>query len=912
MRSPRVAIVWALALLLVLALVPGAGAEDAAGASRPALPAGWSVETGPAGPVLVYALAAPLPLRDARPEFRAGDVLLGYPLQRAGRLELAITPAAAAALTAPSVWLSGQRLDGPTPVVPITREPAVAEPLAGRVLSGKDDPGTPGPYAFKRYSYRLPRLNAGFPVGVEVLAEVVAPVGAPTPQPLVLFLHGRHSTCYTTGPDAFVTGDWPCPAGMLPIPSHRGYRYVAELLASQGYLTVSISANGINGQDGWAADGGAAARSALIRHHLSLWVDWNASGGDPWGGIFQDAVDLDNVILVGHSRGGEGVERAAVDYDPGTDGYTIVGLVPIGPTSFGRQVGAGVATAVILPYCDGDVVDLQGQAYIDDSRDLTADKALRSAVLAIGTNHNFYNTEWTPGLAAAPADDDWLWAGPADEPTCGPDGPGRLTPQEQQAVGATYIAALVRVAVKHNATAASLLDGSKARAASTGRARVLTHALGGRRSLLYRPRFSDLITTAGLSTRVCRGYMIVGGWGGTQSECAPITFDRLPHWLPMMGAESAPAPLALDLQWTRTGGTARLLLPTPKDLSQATHLDLRLAVDVAYASVLLGVRLVDRRGAVIDLPAAYWVPSLPGTAAPLGKIWAQTLRFDLTQARIAFDLSAITAVELVSRSNRGHAWLLDIHARRPGAVPTDPVALPQVSVVTTEVLEGGPGTRTEYLPLDIRGTITKPAALWVSLFGPNGQESFRLDLPAGTTTAGIPITVEGNDTFDPGVREYTALLKAISEVTTGEYTGALRIIDDEPAPTLTFVATRGRVAEGGTLRFTATLSFPVTADLWYSLTLGEVAGRPALYTDDVTEQFLLQWMGWIPDPPQPLWQSMWPSIYLPAGATTATFDIPTVADGIVEGREYVTVTLSGWDDPLVPVPITETGIVRDP
>ena len=438
--------------------------------------------------MLVYTPDEALPLRDARPEFRDGDALLGYPAQRDGRLELALTPAALAALGSPSAWLSGQRLDGPTPVEPIVREPVATDPLPTRALTGKDDPGTPGPYATTTMSYELEGLVVDeFPAPLEVLAEVVAPVGAPTPMPLVLFLHGRHSTCYGLDPEPFVTGDWPCPDGTLPIPSHQGYRYVAELLASQGYLTVSISANGVNGQDGWVADGGAAARSALIHHHLGLWADWNTAGGDPWGGIFQGAVDLDHVVLVGHSRGGEGVERAAVDASP-ADGYTIVGLVPIGPTSFGRQVGAGIATAVILPYCDGDVVDLQGQSYIDQSRDLTRDRALRSAVMVIGTNHNFYNTEWTPGLAQAPADDDWLWAGPADEPTCGPEGAGRLTPEEQQAVGATYIAALVQVAVERDAAAASLLDGSKVRAASAGRARVLTHALGGRRSLVYKPR----------------------------------------------------------------------------------------------------------------------------------------------------------------------------------------------------------------------------------------------------------------------------------------------------------------------------------------------------------------------------------------------------------------------------------------
>ena len=36
-------------------------------------------------------------------------------------------------------------------------------------------------------------------------------------------------------------------------------------------------------------------------------------GGDPWGGRFQGRVDLDEVVLVGHSRGGEGVERATID-----------------------------------------------------------------------------------------------------------------------------------------------------------------------------------------------------------------------------------------------------------------------------------------------------------------------------------------------------------------------------------------------------------------------------------------------------------------------------------------------------------------------------------------------------------------------------------------------------------------------
>jgi pimeloyl-ACP methyl ester carboxylesterase len=110
---------------------------------------------------------------------------------------------------------------------------------------------------------------------------------------------------------------------------------------------------------------------------------------------------MSTVVLVGHSRGGEGVERAAIDSRP-DDPWRIQGLVLIGPTAFGRQVAAGVHTTVLLPFCDGDVSDLQGQQYVDIGRDLTRDPALRSSVMAMGTNHNFYNTEWTPASRSLP------------------------------------------------------------------------------------------------------------------------------------------------------------------------------------------------------------------------------------------------------------------------------------------------------------------------------------------------------------------------------------------------------------------------------------------------------------------------------------------------------------------------------
>jgi len=230
MRTPQALAVRLLLFLVVFALMPAVDAQDRAGASGPDLGPGWSLEHEPTGPVLVYTPADPVPLRDARPQFRDGNRLLGYPLERDGRLELALTPVAAAALQSPSAWLSGRRLDGPTPATPIYQEPSVTEPPTARVLTGKDDPGEPGPYATEDFSYELPSLAIdGFPVPVEVIGEVIAPVGAPGLRPLVLFLHGRHDTCYLPEPDSTVVQGGNCPEGMLPIPSYQGYRYVAGL-----------------------------------------------------------------------------------------------------------------------------------------------------------------------------------------------------------------------------------------------------------------------------------------------------------------------------------------------------------------------------------------------------------------------------------------------------------------------------------------------------------------------------------------------------------------------------------------------------------------------------------------------------------------------------------------------------------
>ena len=347
-----------------------------------------------------------------------------YHGHRAGRLMRAL-------LVVTMLWLAGCASDPapqPTPAAPM---PAVDLRASG-----------PESFASQTWSNAVDVAmgNTGvYPV--ELRGTMHVPDGE-GPWPVLVFMHGRHSTCrYADMTEFFAPGVCPdAPPAMAPVRNAHGYDYLGAFLASHGFVVVSVNANNVNDNDlTWSVvgdDSGATARGQIIGRVLrDLSTAHGGADVADWPDL-SGRLDLQRVGLMGHSRGGEGVVAATHliatgDVDPGA--ARVRAVFSLAPTDFARWSIRDVAFATLLPYCDGDVTNLQGAWMFDDNRFGTHDGFWQYTVT--GANHNFYNTVWT--------NDDF---GNRGDPWCDRDeaGGGRLAPEAQQANGVEVMATWFR------------------------------------------------------------------------------------------------------------------------------------------------------------------------------------------------------------------------------------------------------------------------------------------------------------------------------------------------------------------------------------------------------------------------------------------------------------------------------------
>ncbi len=214
---------------------------------------------------------------------------------------------------------------------------------------------------------------------VPLNARVWYPEG-PGPFPLVLVVHGNHN------PEDF---------------SDPGYGYLGEQLASRGFILASIDENFINGLSG-ENDG----RAWLLLKHLQEWKRWNDSTGSP---LFHK-VDMDNIALMGHSRGGEAAPLAAtfnkMPFYPDDAkqklgfNFKIKSVVSIAPVD-GQYKPAGQFTPlenvnylVIHGSHDGDVSTFTGLRQFERLRFTDGQPHFKAAFYMYRANHGQWNTVW--------------------------------------------------------------------------------------------------------------------------------------------------------------------------------------------------------------------------------------------------------------------------------------------------------------------------------------------------------------------------------------------------------------------------------------------------------------------------------------------------------------------------------------
>jgi hypothetical protein len=758
-----------------------AGAEVAAGSN-------WSVERAPGGYQVTVELDRPLPIRGDAPTIVVDGEPIGLATESGdGRSLTVVTadPAVAAADTVVAGWSSEAPAATPSPDADAAAGAAAAVP-DGAIAEIAADPLEAGPYDWTESIYAFGDQAVPLAAIGGIRGELEGKLYVPTTggaRPTVILLHGRHGSCY--GPGEANPNRWPCapspdasPA-RLSVPSYLGYDGTARALASHGYAVVSISANAVNANDNQlAADQGAQARGRLLLDTLTM-LDGATKGRrvayfDAWtarevtlnqalaagsaalaaradafpGGVdaldtvraadLRGRFDLSHIGMMGHSRGGEGVTSATVLNQALPNPWAIESILPLAPVDFGRMTVPDVPMNVILPYCDGDVSNQQGQHMLDDSRYAFDDDVLRSGVWVMGANHNFFNTVWTPGLFSSSVSDDWGSAARRVEPICGTD-PSvaetsiRLTPAEQYDVGTAYMSAWFRLTMGGEEQFLPLFDGSGAVPSSLGGAdvrSVSTAPSSSRSTLASFESPSPAVTTVGAASAVVCASLSGRTVPQVLPPCASVPSAVAPHWTPASNGGNVPATPLTRLSWTAPGDGLTVAVPAgQRNASGFDRLSVKLAADetVGVATDLV-LSVTDGGGATWSAPVSelnpYALVRLPtsdtdAAASTLKKIVLQQADVPVaTLAAAGLDVADVASVRLTGApgSGAGAAYVSDLAFETSAVGTAQARTWRTIDVFAPNTDEGdGPGTTEVAVYLD-RPSAT-PVTGYVSVLG---------------------------------------------------------------------------------------------------------------------------------------------------------------------------------------------------
>lgn len=306
--------------------------------------------------------------------------------------------------------------------------------LKGKIINALANPALPGQFTFSQVVYAAPGLNYS---GNPALAQYIT-FQTPTPSYQTRTIDISDFANLPTSPtwpfnaaNVPINGLLRVPQGNGPFPlclivhgnhspqenSTPGYIYLLELLASHGIIAGSVDCNFLNGFNFGENDG----RAIVHLEHIKQFKIWNQQSGHPLFG----KVDLSNVMIAGHSRGGEAVGHASyfntlnsVVPDPGDPAVPIDGSRGLGPYHFNLKALVAIAPTenqyqpvdgrvmikdnyiILHGSRDGDVSDFQGYQTYDRAQPLNLAnptqeaEGFKSLLWIYGANHNFFNSIW--------------------------------------------------------------------------------------------------------------------------------------------------------------------------------------------------------------------------------------------------------------------------------------------------------------------------------------------------------------------------------------------------------------------------------------------------------------------------------------------------------------------------------------
>jgi hypothetical protein len=312
----------------------------------------------------------------------------------------------------------------------------VAAPAAAQVAAAPD-PTTTGPYKWTKSGYQFEPApdplvrEVGFLVAhggqyenangvpTELWASIWRPTDAPGPRPVIVMLHGNHNDCGrivdpATGrrkdDNVGYSTHGVCPDGYVPVPSHDGFDYLAQMLATHGYFVISINSHlGIGSNVPRSPDAlrrDVRMRARLVLSHLNLLDKWNTRGGSQGvlGFDMLNQLDFKQIGLLGHSMGGLGMRHVAGEAESLASTKPNLfdnkpafrGLFEIAPVDLSGADANNMPWSVLLPTCDADVRFLEGQRPFDRMIAARAETVPtpKSMFVVEGANHAFYNSQW--------------------------------------------------------------------------------------------------------------------------------------------------------------------------------------------------------------------------------------------------------------------------------------------------------------------------------------------------------------------------------------------------------------------------------------------------------------------------------------------------------------------------------------